>query len=98
MREVRQTITPALKAMARMMNPHRGTSGVCHLWFDDGNYERQHVAWIASVARKDSPYHRDPDRNALGFYLARIGALYLTDTQRRKLAGCAWATDRGDTE
>jgi hypothetical protein len=90
----RQTITPALKALVRLFWswPENGTGGTLHTWFADNNWEREHVAWLAGHCRMYpitdgfGNTFTATDRSArLGAYLARVGALYLTDTQRRKL-------------
>lgn len=86
----RQTITPALAGLVALYRARTdGFGGPLHIWFDDGNFERNHVAWLAGYCRHDREggWHPDEDTRRLGAYIARIAALYLTDTQRRRLPG-----------
>lgn len=84
----RQTLTPELIELVRLFNRmDSGVHGILHIWLDDGNSERKHVAWLAGEARHGHSWQHDqyPVQTGLGAYIARIAALYLTNTQRGKL-------------
>jgi hypothetical protein len=77
----RQSITPALRRLVELFwqNPANDNGGSLHIWFSDRNTERGHAAFCAGWALTHGDH--------LGYYIARIGALYLTGTQRSKLPG-----------
>lgn len=94
----RQTITPALKALAELYMDWDGygSAGYLHIWFADPNYEREHVAYCAGSTFDPTHWAREAyseDYRKLAYYLARIGALYLTRTQRERLATLGWKYD-----
>lgn len=87
--QARQTLSPALKGLMRLYHEtdESGVGGILHIWVSDGNYERVYLAWLAGEARHGRSWQHEeqPENTRLGAYIARIAALYLTDTQRWKL-------------
>jgi hypothetical protein len=95
--ENRQTLTPALIELAQIFMKRDGwaSCGPLHIWFADDNSRQRDAAFCASCCWNNTVDGRDfrswDDETArLGYYLARIGAQYLTTTQRGRLAKKAW--------